>query len=186
MVFIKKKRIMPYCECGNPSRDVRRGGPCASCERQGRKDVENERKYQEKRQTALSVPGKKRQAAKRQSDPNTFLCSDGTRVTQDQIDRFRSAAYKLKYPVQEATCHGCWMRKAHGSAHSIPQARCKQLGKTELIWHPGNIWPACIQCNNRAENPNGEGWKKLLVKDEMLAFIKIHDQELYMKFILNQ
>src|SRR5689334_15148630 len=176
---------MPYCECGNPSRKVT-GGPCASCERKGRKDIESERKYQEKRQTALSVPGKKRQAAKRQTDHNTFLCSDGTRVTQSQIDHNRSVAYKLKYPVQEATCHGCWMRKANGSAHSIPQARCKHLGKTELIWHPDNFWPGCLICNLAAENPKGERWKKLLIKDEMLAFIEKHDHELFMKFSLNQ
>src|SRR5690242_1495989 len=106
--LLKKYKTMPYCECGAFSRDVINGGPCASCERQGRKDIESERKYQEKRQTALSVPGKKRQAAKRQTDHNTFLCSDGTRVTQSQIDHNRSVAYKLKYPVQEATCHGCW------------------------------------------------------------------------------
>lgn len=177
---------MPYCACGNPSRNVKYGGPCASCERGERKKSENDRKIEQKRQTALSVPGKKRKAARNPPDPNTYLCSDGTRVTQAQIDHNRSVAYKLKYPVQESTCHGCWMRKANGSAHSIPQARCKQLNKTELIWHPDNFWPACLICNLAAENPKGERWKKLLVKDEMLKFIELHDQELFMKFTLNQ
>ncbi len=169
--------IMPYCACGNPSRNVRHGGPCASCERAGRKKTENDRKIEEKRQTALSVPGKKRTAIKRQGDNNTFLCSDGTRVTQSQIDHNRSVAYKLKYPVQEATCHGCWMRKAHGSAHIIPQARAKQLNRTELIWDPDNFFPSCILCNQRCENVSSESIKRLLNYEEIKAFMQIYDPE---------
>lgn len=117
---------------------------------------------------------------------NTFACSDGTRVTQDQIDRRRSEAYKNKYPVQELTCHCCWKRQAQGSAHLIPQARCKNLGKTELIWHPRNIVPACIHCNMYWETPKGNNWQNLSDVDYHLEFIGENDPELYQKFALNR
>lgn len=117
---------------------------------------------------------------------NTFLCSDGTRVTQAEINQRRSEAYQKAYSgVTESTCHGCWKRKSHGHAHIIAQARCKQLGKTELIWDPSNFFPACLQCNSAIESPNGKNWKGLLNINQCLEFIKLHDPELFTKFELS-
>lgn len=113
---------------------------------------------------------------------NTFLCSDGTKVTQAEINVFRAEAYAQRYPVQSATCHGCWKRKAQGSAHVIAQARCKILGKTELIWDQRNFFPSCLQCNAAIESPNGKNWKALLNITECLEFIKQEDPELFTKF----
>lgn len=117
--------------------------------------------------------------------PNTFLCSDGTRVTQDEIDRKRSEAYRKKYPTQTQHCHGCWKREAHGSGHIIAQQECKRIGKADLCWHLDNIFPACLFCNLAIENPKGENWKKLNDIRLMLDFIFEHDQELFQKFRVN-
>lgn len=118
---------------------------------------------------------------------NLSVCSDMTMVNQDQIDKKRSEAYRDAYADKgRQVCRGCEEVPAQGSAHSIPQARCKQIHKTELIWDVDNFWPACNKCNAAAENPKGNGWKKLKNKKQMLNFIAKHDTELYMKFILNQ
>lgn len=112
-----------------------------------------------------------------------YFCSDGARVTQSTIERCYYNARVKKYsglPTQR--CHGCG-GDPNGSAHTIAQARCKVIHKTELIWHPGNFWPACPECNRAIENPKGRSWRLLRNKDECLRFIEIHDPELYLKFM---
>lgn len=116
---------------------------------------------------------------------NTFLCSDGTKVTQKEIDHNRSAAYKVKYrdnphPIDE----GFREKRAQCTAHIISQARCKQIGKTELIWDIDNMFPATFESNQAIENPKGEAWKKLHNITQCLAFIEKHDPILFAKFQL--
>lgn len=117
------------------------------------------------------------------SNRNTFLCSDGTRVTQAQIDKKRSEAYRIKYqdnptPIDE----GFREKRAKCTAHIISQARCKQIGKTELIWDIDNMFPATFESNSAIENPKGDAWLKLHNKDYCLSFIEKHDPELFSKF----
>lgn len=120
----------------------------------------------------------------------TYYCSDGTKVTQDQIDKHRSKSYSIVYPNQIQQCQGCG-EKAQGSAHIVPQARCKQIHKTELIWEldkfrkPVNFFPACHKCNAAIENPKGDDWKYLDNIGECLAAMKEHDEELYNKFVVH-
>lgn len=117
---------------------------------------------------------------------NLSLCSDLTMVSQDEINTKRAEAYRVAYGDKgRQACRGCHEELAQGSAHSIPQARCKQIHKTELIWDVDNFWPACNKCNAIAENPKGNGWKKLKNKQQILRFIARHDHELYMKFMVN-
>jgi 5-methylcytosine-specific restriction endonuclease McrA len=108
-------------------------------------------------------------------------CSDGSQVSQATIDRKRSEAYRDRYDGRPQVCQGCG-RPAEGSAHIIPQARCKQLHKTELIWSYENFFPACHKCNAAIENPKGKEWKKLLNLFDCLSVIKKYDPELYAKF----
>lgn len=114
---------------------------------------------------------------------NSFLCSDGTRVTQQQIDKKRSEAYRIKYqdnpnPIDE----GFREQRAKCTAHIISQARCKQIGKTELIWDIDNMFPATFESNAAIENPKGDAWLKLHNKEYCLKFIEKHDKELFAKF----
>lgn len=116
---------------------------------------------------------------------NKYTTSTGEQLTQRQIELKRSWAYRNKHNDNpEYWCHGCGQR-AQGNAHIIPQARCKQLNKAELIWNWDNFFPACHKCNQAIENPKGESWKKLNNRKKFMLFLMVHDRELYMKFLLN-
>ncbi len=112
--------------------------------------------------------------------------SYGNTWTQKEIDKKRSEAYRIKYqdnpnPIDE----GFREKRAQCTAHIIPQARCKQLGKTELIWDIDNMFAATFESNAAIENPKGQAWKKLHNKQYCLNFMQKHDPELYAKFMVN-
>lgn len=165
---------------------------CATHNRMVRKEVENMSKAAEKRKITLqkakakSMEPRKGISKNPKDWSNTFLCSDGTRVTQPEIDRNRRKAYEQKYPqTTNYKCEGCEIHRSNSHAHIIPQARCKNIGKTELIWHPDNFFMADHKCNAAIENPKGKEWRALKNIDKCLAFIKLHDPELFMKFELS-
>lgn len=116
---------------------------------------------------------------------NTFLCSDGTRVTQAEINERRANAYERYNAVINTgnKCEGCG-GIATNHAHIIPQSRCKKIGKTQLIWWTLNFFKACNACNLAIENPKGKDWRYLRNIDQCLLIIKGHDPELYTKFEL--
>lgn len=178
--------IMPNDEpCGNITEG--RTNFCSSHNRQLRKESENERKQSEKRALQLQKAREKskeprKKISKNPADwSNTFLCSDGTRVTQAQINERLHEAYDQ---IDDCFCKGCG-RVGNSHAHIIAQARCKQIGKTELIWDRDNIFWSDFACNSAIENPKGKSWKSLKNIDKCLAFIKLHDPELYTKFELS-
>lgn len=118
---------------------------------------------------------------------NRYRTSKGELLTQAQIDYRRGQAYeRFNKSHARPHCWGCEENRATGFAHIIPQARCKTLHQTELIWDLGNFFPACNDCNLAIENPKGEAWKQLKNKEWCLAFIEMHDKELYQKFMNNR
>lgn len=160
---------------------------CATHSKMQRKAEDQAKKDAEK--LALKLSKKREPRATISKDPekwkNTFLCSSGKKVTQAEINRYRESAYN--YQAQSTTvtkCHGCG-QPATCRAHIIAQARCKQLNKTELIWHLGNFFPSCFKCNSAIESPKGQEWKTLKNIDACIQFIYEHDKELYFKFEAN-
>jgi hypothetical protein len=113
-----------------------------------------------------------------------YECSDGSKVSQATIDKRRSDSYKNRYQGYPQVCEGCGA-PATCSAHIIPQARCKQLRKTELIWSEENYFPSCYDCNKAIENPKGKEWKDLCNLDNCLTVIMKYDEELYSIFVNN-
>lgn len=114
---------------------------------------------------------------------NHYNCSDGRKLTAGTIKSYLNKAYHKKYRGEPyPRCEGCG-DEAQCSAHIIAQARCKQLGKTELIWNPSNFFPSCYLCNRAIENPKGKAWRELRNIQTCLEFIKQHDPELYTKFV---
>lgn len=114
---------------------------------------------------------------------NKYWTSDGVAYTQRQIDRKRSEAYIREHECGVTFwCEGCG-QLAQCHAHIIPQARCKQIRKTELIWNKNNWFKSCFRCNASIENPKGEAWKSLKNIQTCLQFIQQHDQELFQKFM---
>lgn len=116
---------------------------------------------------------------------NTFLCSDGTRVTQAEINEKRSNAYAKYDNLYEIShCEGCG-GKPNGHAHIVPQAMCKTLGWTELIWNMQNFFVSCNDCNRAIENPKGRDWKHLKNLAHCLFIINTYAPEHFAKFELS-
>lgn len=116
---------------------------------------------------------------------NRYRCSSGETVTQSTIDKRRSDTYREMYsdnPMPQ--CSGCEVR-AQGSAHILPQARCKQLGLTELCWSPINIVPTCHSCNSRMENISSKEIRELRNIDRILSVYKRYDPERYQILLHN-
>ena len=107
-----------------------------------------------------------------------YETSTGERVSQQTIERRRSAAYKEYYGADRSrsTCEETGL-PSEGSSHIISQKRCKQLRKTELIWNPENFFPALNSVNSRWENNDStlkNYWKYMEV-------VKKYDPEGYNK-----
>lgn len=116
--------------------------------------------------------------------PNKYTCSDGSKVTEASIKSKLSQAYKSWYAGEgPQSCHGCGKR-AEGTAHIIPKARCKQLRLTDLIWKRNNTFPSCHRCNMIAENPESDAIKELNNYVTILEVTEKYDYERYQKMIL--
>ncbi|HET8885585.1 MAG TPA: hypothetical protein VFM70_04440 [Salinimicrobium sp.] len=72
---------------------------------------------------------------------NTYKCSDGTRVTQAQVDRRikQAKAKKLQQAIEEKgyiACEECHRNdcKPVDCSHTISVKEAKETGRTELCW----------------------------------------------------
>jgi hypothetical protein len=133
-----------FMTCSIPDCDklAERSGKCATHARLERKASEEAAKPK-KQAKPIDKVGKK----------NLFECSDGEKVTQADINSLKDKMYHVYDAIQtDPDCEGCRLEQAQGHAHIIPQARCKNLNKTELIWTMLNIFKACHSCNTIAEN----------------------------------
>lgn len=111
---------------------------------------------------------------------NYSECSDGAMVSQATIKRNLSESYREKYwNISSAVCECCQSEMSVDSDHTIAQARCKEIHKTELIWNPGNYVRSCRVCHKQWENFKSGDW--LLHKNviERLAFMQEYDPEGY-------
>lgn len=111
---------------------------------------------------------------------NHYHTSTGERLTQDQINYRLGVMYHnadVDRLGESNLCEGCEQRPAEGHAHIIPQARCKQLRKTELIWDRNNIFNSCHSCNSIAENVSSNAITELKNYDRIKEFMTIHDPE---------
>lgn len=113
--------------------------------------------------------------------PNKAYCSDGTWFYQSTIDnRYKRAKEKKWEGVDYAPmCEACAKERGCENDHTIAQARCKKIKKTELIWFiPNFVW-SCRKCHKEWENFKSGEWLNHLNCTERLAFMKEHDPEGY-------
>lgn len=173
------------CNCGQYT--LQKDGVCSSCKHIKAKAEKVAANQAEKLAKKLLQQKARKQEpkAKISKNPkdwtNTFNCSDGTKVTQSQINNKLDKAYKWSSYTEQGFCLGCG-QPAQGHAHIIAKARCKRINKTELIWNPKNYFEACHKCNSAIENPKGREWRYLLNIDSCLSFIKENDYQLFTKF----
>lgn len=130
---------------------------------------------------------KKRKRISQVSKTNRFRCSTGELVTGQEINERLKVAYNSIDQSREPVCQGTGRSDLPLShSHTISQARCKVLGKTELIWDEDNIELESMGDSNAAhviwENGNLEQKKTLLNFTRKLQYIKLHDLEMYEKF----
>lgn len=171
---------MTSCIC-EPSDPRERNGHSASCNRYQRKAASDSKKAAQKKAA-------KKPTIAKVGTKNTFECSDGTRVTQAEINKRLSASHVEIFSAYFAgrmmqlpgVCQGCGDR-ADSTAHIVPKARCKTLRKTELIWSIENQFKACWNCNLIAENVSSIGITKLLNYQRIKSFLELHDPERFTK-----
>lgn len=170
-----------YINCTNTPEN-HETGLCATHGRLARKAETN----------ALKEP-KKLKPIKKVGTKQLFECSDGMKVTQQEIKTLLFYCYEkmLRADIgNRATlfhCEGCG-NFSHPiyHAHIVPQARCKQLRKTELIWNSQNIFFSCNTCNSIAENVSSQSFTKLLNFERLKAYLELHDPERASKISYSQ
>lgn len=137
---------------------------------------------------------KRRYSIKNISSAKKFRCSDGTMVSQSEIKRRYTDTIDAIKLERNPVCQGTGTTDYPLSfSHTISQKRCKEIGKTELIWHPGNIEiegyhePSSnpVAAHNIWEVGTLDQKKSLLNWDRKIQFIKLHDPEQYTKLMLD-
>lgn len=101
---------------------------------------------------------------------------------QDSIERELRKTYQLIDTEREPICQGCGRGdKPLSHSHTISRARCKQIGKPELISDKDNIEIECFGTNEDCHNIwEYEGIKKRMTLDNFdrkLEYIEKHDPE---------
>lgn len=109
------------------------------------------------------------------SNKAKFTCSDGTKVSQAYINR------KLSEIGCMGMCEAYPIFPAMDKDHTIPQATCKNLHKTELIWDTANI-----AFSSRAAHMEWQSYAKGRFEDhanvvERMLYVKKHDPETFIK-----
>lgn len=112
-----------------------------------------------------------------------YKTSTGETVSQATINKrraeaYRAAEYNEYFGVR--SCAGCG-GEAQGHAHTVAQARCKILHKTDWIWAEWNFWPACHDCNSAFEAFKGDKCKKLRNYDQLLEVLHERDYPGWLK-----
>ncbi len=126
------------------------------------------------------------------SSEKRYKCSDGKLVSQVEIKRKLAEIYDKIKGSREAVCQGSgrWDLPLSMS-HTISQARCKELSKTELIWDSENIEVEAFEAPTSKPTHAHNIWEvgstelkmTLLNFDRKLEYIKIHDPEDYNRWM---
>ena len=106
---------------------------------------------------------------------NKFTTSTGERVSQATIDRRRKEAYQNAWKI--TVCECCHEEMATDHDHSISQARCKQLHKTELIWDADNWSASCRECHSEWESYRSGKFEDHKNVVKRMLFVKKHDPQ---------
>lgn len=125
---------------------------------------------------------------KKISSQNKYRCSDGSYVTQSQINqRYANCIEKIK-EEREPICQGSGVRDFPLSfSHTISRKRCKEIGKSDLVYDPDNIEvegyhePTSnpIAAHNIWETGTWHQKVKLLNWNRKISYILYNDPEQY-------
>lgn len=111
-----------------------------------------------------------------------YCCTNGEAVSQSTINRRYSEALKTKHSGQGITmCECCRKERAQDNDHTISQKRCKEIGKTELIYDPENFVSSCRSCHNSWESYKSDEFRHHLNYEERMNYLHKHDLQSYFK-----
>lgn len=106
-----------------------------------------------------------------------YTCSDGERITEATIKRRYSESIKKKHIGQEYfRCEACGRKAVHND-HTIAKARCKVIGKSELIYDPLNYVDSCASCHEQWESFKSGDWLLHANYENRLEYMRIYDIE---------
>lgn len=110
-------------------------------------------------------------------------------MKQSTIDRnYRKSKHEVAMEVQ--FCESCGRTDRPLSiSHIISRARCKQIGKPELIYDPGNLVVECYEaptsypkaCHNIWETGTMAQRENLTTYERKKEYIRRHDPQMYTK-----
>jgi hypothetical protein len=124
---------------------------------------------------------KSRTAIKKVSNVNKYRCSDGHIVSQRFINSRLSSMRIRMIMENELMCQAYPSEKANDFDHTISQKRCKQLGKTELIWSPENISISSRLAHAEWECYASGAFEEHTNVVERMLFVKARDTEMFEK-----
>ncbi len=106
-------------------------------------------------------------------------CSNGRYVTQGTINSkyYESKQKKYEGITYTLICEGCNLEPSIDNDHTIAQARCKVIHKTELIWNPKNYVRSCRICHREWESYKSGDYLNHKNVVERLIFMRDHDFE---------
>ena len=114
--------------------------------------------------------------------------SSGRMYSEEQVRRKRSAAYGLMDATRAMQGGSIYVCDAYNMRmsivdhdHTVSQQRCKELGKTELIWDPANIEYSSRQAHMEWESYKSGEFHKHKNFERRMAFMKENDYEGYVK-----
>lgn len=113
---------------------------------------------------------------------NTYLCSNGERVNQRQINSRLSKAKKGF--IERYVCESCGKNQGTDWSHTISQKRCKELHATELIWTEANGSWDCRECHQNWENFKNPNYLDARYWHKRMVFVAAHDEEGFRKRLL--
>lgn len=130
-------------------------------------------------------PEKKQKQPKRitkVSKAKKYLCSDGSKVSQSYINTKLTQTYaKVDYLRDSSRCDAYHHLNWNDHDHTIAQRRCKELGKTELIWDIDNIAYSSRTAHNEWERIKSGLWEDHYNCIDRMKYVAIHDPETFEK-----
>lgn len=128
-------------------------------------------------------PYPKSQSLKKDHNENTYPCSDGSRITQEELNMRIRAAKARKGKKRGCEAYGpAYSLDDHGpidNDHTISCDRCKEIGKSELAYDVRNMVH-----NSRVSHMEWEAYKSGEFQNhlnvvERMKYVKEHDPEGY-------
>ena len=122
------------------------------------------------------------------SAKNKYRCGNGQMVTQAEIIANYRITQERILNTRIAVCQGTGRTDLPLSfSHTISRARCKKIGKTELIWDENNIEVESMGSSDSAheiwEHGDLQSKTSLINFKRKLDYIELHDQETYKKIL---